>query len=364
MIRKWTVKRFKRFASQDFSLAQLTVLAGLNGSGKTSVIHSLLLAREASLGRGEDPVVQLNGPHDLELGTAEGVLNWDAEGKICFLAIDSDSNNYSWTLEPRDAGALHLHVTERPAKPPVAFSAGPRTFAYLAAERLGPRSTLGAAALPAEWLEVGTHGEYSAQVLAEIGSRPLEWTNRRHPKADPELAPLLKYETECWLSEIVRPVEVDAETFTGTAVTALRFRAPGGVWVRAPNMGFGVSYALPVILAGLLTAPGGMLVVENPEAHLHPAGQSAMGGFFARIAAAGVQVVVETHSDHVLNGVRRAIGEGRILPADEAIVHFFDSNGAQTLSFTETGGVSHWPRGFFDQYQFDVAALTRVRRPR
>jgi predicted ATPase len=159
-------------------------------------------------------------------------------------------------------------------------------------------------------------------------------------------------------------VQIDAESLSISTATTLRFRTPDGQWVRPPNMGFGVTYALPVILAGLTAGKDGLLIVENPEAHLHPSGQSQMGYFLSTIAAAGVQVLVETHSDHVLNGIRRAIGEYRILSASQAIVHFFDADGSppQTLEFTETGSVASWPPGFFDQYQLDVAALTRVRR--
>ena len=132
-------------------------------------------------------------------------------------------------------------------------------------------------------------------------------------------------------------------------------------------MGFGVSYALPIVLAGLTARRGGLIVVENPEAHLHPAGQSRMGVFLAWLASRGVQVVVETHSDHILNGVRRAIGEYRFLDHDSAIAHYFDSAESDIpsihrLDFTSIGGISHWPRGFFDQYQIDVASLGRVRR--
>jgi predicted ATPase len=132
-------------------------------------------------------------------------------------------------------------------------------------------------------------------------------------------------------------------------------------------MGFGVSYALPVILAGLTAQPGGILIVENPEAHLHPAGQSRMGVFLAWLAGRGVQVVVETHSDHVLNGIRRSIGEHGYLRSSDAVLHFFDSTEndeprIQRLDFTSVGGVSHWPKGFFDQYQIDIASLGQVRR--
>jgi predicted ATPase len=82
-----------------------------------------------------------------------------------------------------------------------------------------------------------------------------------------------------------------------------------------------------------------------------------------KIAASGVHIIHETHSDHVLNGIRRAIGEQLLLDANDAIIHFFDTSlEHHTLSFTPTGGISHWPSGFFDQFQIDISALTRLRR--
>lgn len=366
MIGAVTIAGFKRFTSQRFDLAPLTVLAGLNGTGKTSFIHALLLAREASSLIGET-AVRLNGPFGLELGTAEAVRNWDAGGDIEVVVADDGGAAHRWTFRGPTDHALHLDVSATPASPPAAFSPKTRAFTYLGAERLGPRSVLGSSALPADSVEVGVRGEYSAQVIAALGQRPLAYVDRRHPETADSESMLLKYEVERWLSEVVRPTELEAEAFPGTAVTALRFRAPGGDWVRAPNMGFGVTYALPIVLGGLIAQPDGLLIVENPEAHLHPAGQSRMGFFLAWLSAHGVQVVVETHSDHVLNGVRRAIGEHRVLGASDAVVHYFDTAEGDkprvtALHFTAVGGVSTWPSGFFDQYPIDVAALTRVRR--
>jgi predicted ATPase len=134
-------------------------------------------------------------------------------------------------------------------------------------------------------------------------------------------------------------------------------------------MGFGITYALPIILAGLVAVEGGILVVENPEAHLHPAGQSRMGVFLAWLAGKGVQVIVETHSDHILNGMRRAIAQHSYISADSSILHFFsqsedDEFGTNSvpLRFEANGSVSSWPKGFFDQYQIDVATLGQLRR--
>ena len=100
------------------------------------------------------------------------------------------------------------------------------------------------------------------------------------------------------------------------------------------------------------------MLIENPEVHLHPAGQALMGLFLADVARAGVQVVVETHSDHVLNGVRRAVKRGDLAP-DEVAIHFFrarSEGGAQVHSPTidSAGNIDVWPAGFFDQFDKDM----------
>jgi predicted ATPase len=77
------------------------------------------------------------------------------------------------------------------------------------------------------------------------------------------------------------------------------------------------------VVACLAASPGSLLLLENPEAHLHPRGQTAMAELIARTAAAGAQVIVETHSDHVLNGVRLAV-KRRVLTGAQTVVHYVD----------------------------------------
>lgn len=379
MITALKIAGFKRFSSCVLQLSPLTVLAGLNGAGKTSVIQALLLAREASLPGAR--TVPLNGPlglFGLELGSAQDVLNLNTAldtSEIDLTVSLDDGTSVSFLLDARDEALLHLPIKLRPHPVPQALGGPHRAFTYLCAERLGPRSVLGASARPADDLGVGVRGELCAQVLAVHGMREKVARARLHPTppanagVPAEAYDFLKYQVEAWLSDIVRPTEIDTVWYPNTTVTALRFRDPGGDWVRAPNMGFGVSYSLPIVLAGLFAPDGdhALLLVENPEAHLHPAGQSRMGTFLATLAGAGVQVIVETHSDHVLNGIRRAIAEHRVLSPADALVHFFDVKAGgepeiSALRFTPTGGLSDWPRRFFDQYQVDVAALARVRR--
>lgn len=358
MIDLLQINGFKRFESQPFRLAPLTVLAGLNGAGKTTFIQALLLLRETSrLGGG---IVQLNGPYGLDLGTAEDVLNWNAS-ELVLTATDSGGTS-RFVFDKARGDEMYLKISHPVPYVCKAFSSNPGAFTYLSAERFGPRSSVRANSLPVEELEVGVWGENSAQILEARGGKPANLA-RLHP--DSEGSSLLKYELERWMSEIARPVEISAERYAGSTVCALSFRSPGGTYVRSTNMGFGVSYALPVVLAGLIASDAGLLIVENPEAHLHPAGQSRMGFFLAWLAAKGVQVVLETHSDHVINGIRRAIGEFGTLSADLAVVHYFpldEDVAPEELKFNVRGGVSGWPKGFFDQYMIDTAALGQIRR--
>jgi predicted ATPase len=366
MITMLEIAGFKRFASCALELAPLTVLTGLNGAGKTTVIQALLLAREASLPGAK--IVQLNGPYDLELGSIEDVLNTGVETSEIAISLRlDDGSTISLRFDAQDPELLHLPIKNPPESVPPPLGAAHRGFTYLGAERLGPRDVLGASARPADDLGVGVRGEFCAQVLAVHGLKHKVTEPRLHPDLRGEGDIFLKYQAEAWLSDIARPTKINTDWFPHTAVTALRFQAPNSEWVRAPNMGFGVSYSLPIVLAGLFSPENSLLIVENPEAHLHPAGQSRMGTFLAMLAGAGVQVLVETHSDHVLNGIRRAIAEHNVLGATNALVHFFDvkSDGqpeVSALRFTSMGGMSAWPPKFFDQYQIDVAALAKLRR--
>jgi predicted ATPase len=127
---------------------------------------------------------------------------------------------------------------------------------------------------------------------------------------------------------------------------------------RPVHVGFGLTQVLPLVVAALAGHPGDLLLIENPEVHLHPAGQALMGHFLAEVAASGVQVVVETHSDHVLNGIRRAV-KGGVLPHDRTALHFFrprngDLDQVVSPTLDRDGNIDMWPDGFFDQFDKDM----------
>jgi len=97
------------------------------------------------------------------------------------------------------------------------------------------------------------------------------------------------------------------------------------------DVGYGVSQALPVIVQSILAEKGTMLLLQQPEVHLHPRGQAALGSFFARLVTKDKKrFVVETHSDYLLDRVRIEVASGK-LPLDDVLVLFFNKVGMETL---------------------------------
>ena len=130
---------------------------------------------------------------------------------------------------------------------------------------------------------------------------------------------------------------------------------------RATNVGFGITYALPIIVAVLSSTPGTLILIENPEAHLHPKGQTEIGRLLALAASCGVQIVIETHSDHILNGILLTVHSGKVDPKDVQLYFLQKNKQAQTevLSprINRTGRLDFWPDGFFDEWNKSLDAL-------
>lgn len=369
------LKNFKCFRDLTLKTANLTVLTGANGAGKTSVLHSLLLARQMARQPSRNHV-EFNGVDTLELGGPDDVIHREASDDPAVIEVlDTLDERRRWSFRAADASdarTLNAIVVDRPVEYSGVLAEPAPQFCYLCAERLGPRDVLEASAADVAELDVGTRGEFVAQVLASY-DRSRVRSGRAENSTNETPIFSLRHQSERWMSEIVRPIQIDAEWFPNTSVTRLRFTSPGlrSEWTRAPNAGFGISYALPIVVAALRAAVGGLLLVENPEAHLHPAGQSRIGGFLAQVAADGVQIFLETHSDHVLNGIRVAVAEGSaaLLP-EQVAIHFFHaeddgSPALRSMELAQTGQLSAWPAGFFDQAQVDLAALaSRQRRNR
>jgi predicted ATPase len=128
------------------------------------------------------------------------------------------------------------------------------------------------------------------------------------------------------------------------------------------SLGVGVSQVLPTIVMALLAPKDSVLIFEQPEVHLHPKVQSVLGDFFLGIIDCGKQCIVETHSEHLINRIRRRIAES----SDEKIqqqlgIYFVElKNGVsqfRSVKMNEYGAIVDWPAGFFDEVEEESAIL-------
>ena len=122
--------------------------------------------------------------------------------------------------------------------------------------------------------------------------------------------------------------------------------------VSIADVGFGVSQVLPVLVALIVAEPGRLVYLEQPELHLHPRAQVALARVLADAAKRGVRVVVETHSSLLLLAVQTLVAEG-YLPRVLVKLHWFkrDDNGAteiKTAELDEAGAYGDWPEDFDD----------------
>lgn len=138
--------------------------------------------------------------------------------------------------------------------------------------------------------------------------------------------------------------------------------AVGGSTHALADSGFGYSQLLPILVRGLLANVGSTIIVEQPELHLNPAIQVRLAEFFVGLANAGKQVVLETHSEHIVNAMRvQSVELGGSAPT--CAVFFLDSpqGVAQVheLQINEDGSIANWPRSFFGESASLRARLLR-----
>lgn len=345
------IKNFKCFSDQEINLNKITVLTGSNGSGKSSIIQAVLLLRESASNRSRSTsTVNLNRDPRLRLGDFEEIIN--DENKLIKLSLDGYDIELNFL--PNLDGKECASVIHSEGAFPEWLSQD--AFYYLNAERIGPR------------LEERIHlqencgdcGEATGSVLlnAQVAGEKVQG-DRSFDKG----GKTLQIEVDNWMSHICGDASFKPERLSD-AIYRLKIKKQTQRPRLATNTGFGYTYALPIVVTGLIAKKGGIFIVENPEAHLHPKAQSNMGFFLGKIASAGVQVLIETHSEHIVNGLRRAsLSRFEGLSYNDLSIYFV--SGQNETQCTEIrmdaeGNLSDFPLDFFDQVRQDMLEIIRL----
>lgn len=363
------IEGFKCFKENTtFIFNNITLLTGENSAGKSSVIQSLLLLKKiahASISE-QDPRIDLDlndSNYALELGMYDDIktrLDNDYED-----FFNSDPIDISFAL---NEGMAKIELVNNiDSEKIVKVSSEEKSiesfrknldngFVYLNAERMAPHYVYKNTD-SANFCDC--HGTNTGNVI------------QRHENDNCNIARAYSNsDKNKWSIELDKWIDY---IFPGVAVEII----PSGgdryqvkvLGSAATNVGFGITYALPILVSGLTVPEGGILIVENPEAHLHAKAQSNMGYFLARMAAAGVRVIIETHSEHIVNGIRRMIVEGRTeMSHEDMTIYFFPNKqgnkSVMEITMDEYGNLSEFPVDFFDQVRQDMLELMNLERKR
>ncbi|MBK8130666.1 MAG: DUF3696 domain-containing protein [bacterium] len=383
MLTRIDLKHFKCFEGMRLPLGPLTLLAGPNASGKSTVLQALVLLNQTIREHEWSKRLLLNGS-SIQLGTVADVID-KVHGRFSFeLGLLDDEHSYLWTFGRNSAqdenssdsvdrsdmsvevtsveigGTVHQsRKTLRFLLPPEttnvtdSLAARLRDLTYITAERIGPRDVYQLEDRQAATV-VGTTGEHTASVLY--------WG--RDEKVNDELVLPGTVNTrlrqvEARMGQFFPGCEFVLSKVQNANAVTIGFRTSAETDFHRPiHVGFGLTQIFPIVVAALSAGKDHIILIENPEVHLHPAGQALMGQFLGDVTRSGVQVIIETHSDHVLNGIRRSV-KARRLDEEKVLIHFFRSDfekEAQVVTpiLDSRGNIDTWPKGFFDQFDKDL----------
>ena len=203
-------------------------------------------------------------------------------------------------------------------------------------------------------MDVGTSGERTAEVL---------WYATRTRESREKLLTAV----DTWLKRFNIALEVRMKRLGRSSQYSLLFVDPSsGLNISLADVGFGASQVLPVIVQGFYSNPGSLLLIEQPEIHLHPKAQATLGHLLVEIAKKGDRrLIVESHSDHVLGRVQRCIAEEEISADDVAIYYFEptpDGTNIHHIKLDEYGQFENFPEGFFEEsFREAIAHSTAIR---
>lgn len=350
-------------SSTQIQISDMNVLSGINSVGKSTCIQSILLLRllyenfiDTSLELSES---FLNSEkYGLELGSYEKIIT----GSNNFFELGI--NNYIIKVGVKKNDSLKIQADMAPLLAIEGLNVFKNEFFYLSAERNGPRDFQKVDSLGID--NCGIRGENSFHVLNKFSDNPVD-DLLIFPGTENKADKTLKKQTEKWINSFFDGIE-----FNSTLDSALRLvklevkqKEHDMGYVSLNNVGFGLSYVLPIILTCLNSKDNSLIIIENPEAHLHPKGQSLLGRFLAQTASSNRQVIIETHSEHVINGMRLYYLENQI-PSDKLSINFFSINNGKTnvkkIPLNSRLELLEWPEDFFDQQEIDLKNMRVIRR--
>ena len=371
MITKLKISNFKAHHNTELLFAPLTLLTGINSSGKSTILQALLLLRQSFKKNRLEKGLDLNAPL-CDIGKVEDALYRTSKSEIISFTIETDEI-FIFSFNAKDKYKNTFIPVDDLTNLPESWRDIPlftNNFQYLSSSRWAnlnqyPIDTYAVEIERQLSLEYG-QGELVGHFLSFYGENRdfnIESDLLLHPSTTSRT---LLDQTIAWEREIspritIHPIQKENKINIEYGYRSENEDSKPLENLQSKNVGYGISYSLSIVVALLSAKPGTLLLIENPEAHLHPRGQSKLAELIALVAQSGVQVVVETHSDHLFNGTLKAVAQNRI-EREKVKVHFLELDNANVsihteIDFSEKGRIINPKKGFFDQFDDDLDAL-------
>lgn len=381
---------YKCFHQEEFHLSNINLFFGLNGRGKSSLLQAILLMSQ-SVSETNSLKELLISSCLLKLGNFDDIKfsNSNILENIKFgFETDSDSITdfeFEYRRDENELGRGFLKSFElngiKSSEEVISDSNSStdsisknnssinykddsrilkifRNVHYVSADRIGPRLYVDKFGVDGVY-KTGIRGENAINVLSSYKQilNPLFFFSGSEPQTIINLC-------EQWLSYIFDGANIEIND-KGESVLSLKINPKGNENLyKSVNVGFGYSYILSIVVTCLIAKEGDIVIFENPEAHLHPKAQSRLTQLFSRLALNNVQLFIESHSEHILNGLRVAIADKKNgIEKNMISSYFFDENfKVEKLMIDDKGFVDNWPKDFFDQLEIDNSLIFNYSR--
>ncbi|MEC6813999.1 AAA family ATPase [Photobacterium toruni] len=374
MLKLLSIENFKSIDQENLKIAPLTILTGVNSTGKSTVIQAILLLLRFSVPVNRIPLGKIVSAYTSPRDTRNRYTN-KSDIRI---RLDLNSNVFehlSLATKKNNEGEFIFRGGVKPTKTflesdlfdPMEI---PQTYIYesdedvinncelfyLNATRLGPENTA-----EISDFKVGLLGEYIFSTYEKIKNKPLPVELVKFTESS-----TIGYQVSQWLSEITNSkIELKTEKINNEQVN-ISFDSDGIEGLSPHNLGAGISYLVKVIILCFMAKKGDLVIIENPEIHLHPKSQAQLGVFFSFIARSGIQLIIETHCEHLIQKIRAEVNSESI-ECEDVIIHYKKAirEPFETLYLDVDGHYCDsqenrvsFPKGFFDA---SVEALLSLR---
>lgn len=379
MIREISLHNYKCFEEEVFELSEINLFFGLNGRGKSSVLQAILLMSQSihEIDSLKELIISANF---LKLGGFNDIKNSDSKKEFIKFEFKTDVEKmesfgfeYIKNQQSSERGILNEFELNGIKSSEESISDSETTASvnksinykddsrilnifknihYVSADRVGPRLYVDKFGI-GNIEKTDSRGENSINILSSYTEKLNEklFIGNEIPKDLIELC-------QMWLSYIFDGANIEINS-KGESVLTLKMNPRDGKLFKSVNVGFGYSYVLSIILTCLLAKENDIVIFENPEAHLHPKAQSRLTHLFARLSLSKVQLFIESHSEHILNGLRVSVANKNCSINEKTISsYFFGENfKIEKLNIDSKGFINNWPKDFFDQTDIDNSLI-------